>query len=168
MNRARRLMAEHCAECPDAPSLAREEARRVLSPKRSVLKPKKDRPRAVKKRAKKEARRERIFRIREAVRERAGGRCEAATLGFDTDLGVEVWRRCRNPGAILDHWLGGSGRRQTFESVETTWLLCVDDNDKRTANDPTAAHWNEVFEGHCGRHGYAFTPHIVHSLEPTT
>lgn len=158
-------MALHCAECTDAPSAAREAARETLAPRRSKLKPKSKRGARVAKAAKRETRREKIARIREAVRERAHGRCEAQILRMDP-MGFQVWVRCQNSGRILDHWLGGSGRRQTFESIETTWFLCGGCNDKRGANDPSAEHWNESHLEHCLKHGYEFTPHLTRDLAP--
>jgi hypothetical protein len=108
-----------------------------------------------------EGRRARISRIRDEVKGRARGRCEA--LHLEIIAGREVWMRCRHRGLALDHWLGGSGRRRPFESVETTWLLCIGDDRARTANDPTAEFWNRSFAEHCRRWGYAFTPHIEHA-----
>lgn len=139
----------------------------ALAPRKSLKAPKSKRGARVAKAAKRETRRGKIARIREAVRERADGQCEAQVLRRDA-IGFEVWYRCQNSGSILDHWLGGSGRRQAFESVETTWFLCEGCNGKRGANDPSAAHWNEAFEEHCVKHGYAFTPHITRDLSPRT
>jgi hypothetical protein len=80
------------------------------------------------------------------------------------DVLVRSRGRCENPGcpgdaAVWDHWLGGSGRRQQEESVETTWALCVGCNLRRTLNVPSAGHWNERFRLHCERHRYPYTPH---------
>lgn len=77
------------------------------------------------------------------------GRCENP----DCDHEVRIW------GFVADHWLGGSGRRQAEERVETVWGLCVPCNTARTANQPSAAIWNDRHRRHCERYGYKFTPH---------
>jgi hypothetical protein len=78
--------------------------------------------------------------------------------------------RCENPicekrlvyrGCVFDHWLGGSGRRDQAESLQTVWVLCLECNHARTHNAPSAAYWNARFKAHCDRHGYPFTPHIT-------
>ena len=110
-------------------------------------------PRAVDRKA--AARRERKQEIleRAALRDdviaRSGCRCEAC--------GADL----RTAGMVLDHWLGGNGRRKALESLKTLWALCLSCNEKRTANKPNAAHWNKIFERHCERYNYEFTPHIA-------
>jgi hypothetical protein len=82
---------------------------------------------------------------------RSGGRCENPACGH-----VLTYRGC-----VFDHWLGGSGRRQEKESIETTWVLCLVCDSARTMNAPSAGYWNSRFEAHCLAHGYPFTPHIT-------
>jgi hypothetical protein len=86
------------------------------------------------------------------------------------DVVVRSGGRCENPGCrkvitsggcSWDHWLGGNGRRQQQESIETTWLLCSECDYARTHNAPSAGYWNARFKTHCETHGYAFTPHIT-------
>lgn len=98
--------------------------------------------------------------VRDAVFERAAGRCEA----FERFLiGRQmVWRRCSRSPIVMDHWLGGSGRRKPMESVETCWALCGLCNTDRTANDPNAAYWNIARAMHDQVHGYEHHPHIEH------
>jgi hypothetical protein len=86
--------------------------------------------------------------LRHDVLVRAGFKCEACRA----DL---------RAGAVFDHWLGGNGRRKQAESRETTWALCLPCNERRTTNEPSAAAWNDIFEAHCMRHRYPFTPHIT-------
>ncbi len=89
--------------------------------------------------------------LRHDVLIRAEGKCE--------NLG------CRRPlathGFVFDHWLGGNGRRRQAESLATCWALCTACNEARTANEPSAAVWNDLFRRHCRLHGYKFTPHIT-------
>lgn len=93
------------------------------------------------------ARRERIQRVhalRSHALDRARYRCEC----------------CSSLGPlVMDHWLGGRGRRRQEERLETVWMLCLRCNDDRTANRPSAEYWNERFEEHCARHGYPFIGH---------
>lgn len=83
--------------------------------------------------------------LREKVMARARGRCECCGLGG--------WLE-------LDHWVGGSGRRREQQSVETVWLLSREHHAMRSHNNPSVAEWNRRFAAHCGRHGYAFVPHV--------
>lgn len=74
-------------------------------------------------------------------------------------------QKCRanlaTTGMAFDHWLGGIGRRRQQESLKTTWVLCYGCNERRTANIPSAAYWNDRFAEHCRKHKYPFTPHIT-------
>jgi hypothetical protein len=87
--------------------------------------------------------------LRAFVIARARGRCEN--------------RRCRADlvltGCVMDHWLGGSGRRSQQEKMETVWMLCLRCNQERTDNRPSAAYWNKVHAEHCKEYGYLFIPH---------
>jgi hypothetical protein len=94
--------------------------------------------------------------LRQAVSQRADGRCEGARL---TLLG---WRRCGGAPDELDHWLGGSGRRKQKQSLESAWMLCRLCHRRRTENIPDAQSWNEVFALHCERYGYPVIAHIIH------
>lgn len=77
--------------------------------------------------------------------------------------------RCDQPAVVLDHWLGGSGRRRQKQTVGTTWGLCFACDRHRTANIPGAAYWNKAFQRQCIRHGYTFVPHVEHAqLRPRT
>lgn len=115
----------------------------------------KSRPRRDNAKAKRRAEREETGNIRRKVFERAAGGCEAYTF----PLGTDTAERCGEPPEILDHWLGGSGRRRPKQSVETCWALCGDCNDDRTANFPDADWWNESFRLHCQANGYPFLGH---------
>ena len=91
-----------------------------------------------------------VTAIRDEVFARAKGRCEAWPSG---DV------RCGNKPEVLDHWLGGIGRRRQKEEVSTCWALCLKCNDHRTANWPSAAYWNDSFARHCYGHDYDFIEH---------
>ncbi len=95
-----------------------------------------------------------------AVMARAGGQCEA------WHHACYAWRRCGRTAFVMDHWLGGNGRRKAMESVETCWALCDRCNADRTANRPTAAYWNESHRQFAEKHGYEHTPHITHQPVP--
>ena len=82
--------------------------------------------------------------IREQVRNRSGGVCEAC-------LKRRAWE--------MDHWLSGSGRRRQKQSVETCWALCRPCHMARTDNYPNARSWNEAFRRHCQKYGYPFIAH---------
>jgi hypothetical protein len=98
--------------------------------------------------------REETAAIRKAVFERAGGRCEA----WMHEGGPE---RCCRPAVVLDHWLGGVGRKREQQSVETCWALCEDCNRDRTASYPDADWWNTSWWWHCREYDHPFQPHIV-------
>lgn len=89
--------------------------------------------------------------IRHQAIARAHGRCENPTCKADL----------REHGAIMDHWLGGSGRREQEESLDTVWMLCLRCNQERTDNRPSARYWNHRFNIHCNQYGYNYTPHIL-------
>lgn len=99
--------------------------------------------RAEKKRTHKEA----TDAIHGAVLLRSRGACEAPNCGT------------RSFVLQMDHWLGGSGRRRTLQSIETCWMLCRPCHDARTRDGQTK-YWNHYFAIHCANHGYPFTPHI--------
>jgi hypothetical protein len=105
------------------------------------------------KQAGKDERRAKVAAIRGAVFARAGTLCEVWVHAAGPE------RRCNGHAEIMDHWLGGNGRRRQKEAVETCWAICGECNDDRTANWPDAAWWNESFRLHCAAHGYRFTPH---------
>ena len=88
-------------------------------------------------------------RLRIRAIERAKGRCENPSCRADLHTN----------GAIMDHWLGGIGRRVQQERLETVWMLCLRCNKDRTDNSPSATYWNMRFSIHCRAHGYSFTPH---------
>ncbi len=111
-------------------------------------------PKPKRRRTAKPSRKEKIGAIREAVWLRSGGCCEAYRMA---DGG---WVRCLQGGVVLDHWLGGIGRRTQMESVETCWLLCSICNFDRTHNRPSAAWWNANRAQHDHLYGYPHTPHI--------
>lgn len=140
---------------------------RLLAPKVSKMKPKSKRPAKLKKEAKREDRRVRSARVREEVFSRAWRhdrhQCEAQHPdGGNTDAdGAEGFKRCEGTAEILDHWLGGVGRRRTSESWQTCWALCRKCNADRTANHPSAEYWNVVHQAHCARYGFAWKPHIT-------
>jgi hypothetical protein len=114
----------------------------------------------VRKLAGKDERRERVAEIRAAVFARAGESVEELPR-------CEAWlephtvkpRRCDGVARILDHWLGGLGRRRPQESVATCWALCLVCDNARTRNRPDAEWWNASHKRHCAAHGYTFTPH---------
>lgn len=94
--------------------------------------------------AKRAAHREETARIREAVMTRAGGYCEA----------------CGGPATgtdplVLDHMLGGIGRRRQRQSVETCWAIHgMTCHVNRTNNAPAAALWRTWMQLFLERHGY--------------
>jgi 5-methylcytosine-specific restriction endonuclease McrA len=67
--------------------------------------------------------REETARIRKAVFERAGGRCEG-----DWFVGglVSKFDRCFRVPTELHHLVSGSGRRRQQQTVENTRALCLD------------------------------------------
>jgi hypothetical protein len=112
-------------------------------------KPKKGLKEAAKRRAVKRAdHAEETSAIRQAVMFRSAGLCEHCEDTF-TDM---------NP-AEMDHWLSGIGRRRQKQSIETCWMLCRPCHRVRTAYPEL---WNGMFQAHCEKYGYPFTPHIVH------
>lgn len=102
-----------------------------------------------------QAARARSAAIRGLVMVRAGGVCEVEPY-----MG-RFFAHMRP--LVLDHWLGGSGRRRQKQSVENTWAICTPCHRERTVNSPNAAYWNEKFRQHCQRYGYPFTPHVEHA-----
>lgn len=76
--------------------------------------------------------------VRAAVVTRAGGFCEAC---------------CRYVGdeGHADHFFG---RAKAEESAATVWLLCLQCDDAKTHNRPSAAVWLERFTLHASLHGY--------------
>lgn len=107
-------------------------------------------PRKVERKARRGEQQESRAEVRRKVMARAAGRCEACG---------------RRAVTVLDHWEGGSGRRQERESVETCWALCVERcNPARTENRPSAAHWNEERRKFCERVGLPFVAHIEKPL----
>lgn len=105
-----------------------------------------------KKEKKRRLRMEELQQIREAVYKRSHRHCENPMCQAELTQAT---------GGEFDHWLGGNGRRQQEESVETVWLLCRNCHIERTANLPSSAAWNLRFELHCERYGYSWTPHFV-------
>jgi hypothetical protein len=105
----------------------------------------------VRKEGKAATHRESMGHIREAVLQRAAGRCENPRCGVAFIAPVT---------AEMDHWLSGGGRRREKQSVETCWMLCWVCHKDRTANIPSAAWWNSAFAAHCARYGYPFQAHI--------
>lgn len=103
------------------------------------------------KKARRRAQGEARSNIRAKVLERSRGRCENPSCRASL----------QRHGAIMDHWLGGSGRRTQQESVATCWMLCLRCNRNRTDNYPDAVSWNAAFKDHCERNGYDFLPHYV-------
>lgn len=92
--------------------------------------------------------------LRHEVLKRGAERCESPDCGADLHVA----------GFVFDHWLGGSGRRQAEERLETVWALCVPCNDARTHNHPDAETWNRRFERHCDAHGYVYRPHYTTTI----
>jgi hypothetical protein len=137
-----------------SPKLLRETERlgELAAPRRRSAKALPFPSRKTEKAARKDARRLATRAVYEAVRERAAGKCEACG-------------RARHQ-PIMDHWLGGSGRRKQLESVETCWGLCGMCNRQRTDNSPNAAYWNDIRRVFCVRYGYPFVPHIEHARLP--
>ena len=102
------------------------------------------------------ARRGSIAEIRAAVWERSGGRCE--------NIGECLFLFESNPwDGELDHWMGGSGRRRSEQSMKNCWRLCWGCHRARTTNMPSVAYWNDRWKAHCERYGYAFAPHVEHA-----
>jgi hypothetical protein len=95
-------------------------------------------------REKAETRKDVSTEIRARVVERSGGKCEACLDPLTS----------ANPGE-WDHVLGGVGRRIQQQSVESTWFLHATCHRERTANQPSARHWWEIFRAHALRAGYA-------------
>lgn len=121
MNRSLRVMAEHCAECADAPSAAREAAREALAPRRSKLKPNSQRPSKLARESKQAERRERVGHIRDAVRNRSGGACEVPG--------------CHEPAEEMHHILYGSGLRRSMEDERTCIDACEEHHHLAHRND---------------------------------
>ena len=63
---------------------------------------------------------------------------------------------------VMDHWLGGSGRRHEQQALENVWMLCPPCHAARTTNRPDAKFWNNVFARHCRNWGYPVLAHIEH------
>lgn len=76
--------------------------------------------------------------VRQAVMERADGRCEACGQWFGERL------QC-------DH---AFGRKHAEETVRTCWALCPTDHQAKTLNEPSRIHWMWQFAIHCALHGY--------------
>jgi 5-methylcytosine-specific restriction endonuclease McrA len=89
--------------------------------------------------------------IREAVMQRAAGKCEHCGGEF------YPW-----DAPEMDHFMGGGGRRRQAASIETCWLLHRFCHLNRTNNYPTAAYWNGSFARHCQKHRYFTREHIIH------
>jgi hypothetical protein len=83
--------------------------------------------------------------LRGAVMERARGTCEGCCLPSKV--------------LVMDHWLGGGGRRRQRQSIETCWALCPGCDGRRTRNEPGAAYWNGVRADFCRAKGYPFHAH---------
>lgn len=90
------------------------------------------------KKARKATKREAFRDVRALVVERAEGRCECGHHAPAT-------------GHEADHFWG----RARAESVESVWLLNSLCHKSKTLNQPSRAHWLQLFANHCDRHGYA-------------
>lgn len=102
---------------------------------------------------KRETRREKTASVRDAVIERAQGRCELLEVPESVhELAAIGFPGCS--GALqLDHFFGGA-RRRSAESVEHCWMLCEAHHRAKTLNEPSASAWRVLFDLHRQAHGY--------------
>lgn len=63
----------------------------------------------------------------------------------------ENWS-CFRLAAHLDHFFG---RGKVPQSEETCWMLCVECDNDKTNNRPSAWYWASAFSGLCDTRGYA-------------
>lgn len=145
MKHGLRAMAAHCAECTDAPADAREEARSVLAPKRSKMKPKSKRGARVARHAKKASKSTMRREVRAVVMGRAAGQCEVQRVGAGS-----LARRCESPAEEWDHFFG----RGKDETVAGSWGICKLHHDDKGAGYPSRIWWLESFVLHCNLRGY--------------
>lgn len=75
--------------------------------------------------------------IREAVFERAGGKCECSV-------------GCQDVPSEMDHAVP----RRHGQSVEACWALSSEHHKMKTENKPDALTWAQRFHRHCLIHGY--------------
>lgn len=80
--------------------------------------------------------------IRAEVLKRAAGKCEHC------DIGTPMFSEA-------DHFLGGSGRRLSLQSVYTVWNLDPMCHWEKTNSRPNAAFWLKSFIAHCERYSHA-------------
>lgn len=98
-----------------------------------ALESRKRRPVDTRKAAKRQTNKEKRSAVREEVMKRADGRCEGCNWPHG------------GPNLELDHFFG----RARSESVETCWALCATCHLEKTRNEPSAAHWLNIFHEHC-------------------